>query len=29
LIVWLAYKEAKAMIKFDSPSATAAPPDGK
>ena len=30
LIVWLAYKEAQAMIKFDSPSsATAAAPDGK
>ncbi len=29
LIMWLAYKESKAMIQFDSPSATAAPPDGK
>ncbi|MGO9915647.1 MAG: protein kinase domain-containing protein [Isosphaeraceae bacterium] len=29
LIMWLACKEAKAMIQFDSPSATAAPPDGE
>jgi hypothetical protein len=29
LILWLAYKEAKAMIPFDVASAAAATPDGK
>ena len=29
LILWLAYKEAKAMIKFDAAPAAPAPPDAK
>ena len=29
LILWLAYKEAKAMIKFDAAPATPATPNGK
>ena len=29
LILWLAYKEAKALIGFDAPPAAAGKPDGK
>ena len=29
LILWLAYKEAKAMIQFDAPAAAPATPGGK